>query len=102
MPTLKQFFDFVWDDGNFGKNEKHQVTDREAEEVFFDNQKVTSKDLLHSQNEVRFILIGKTKTGRLLYTVFTVGKDKIRIISARDINKKEVQLYEKKASSSKV
>lgn len=94
---LKKPVAFDWDRGNIGKNIKHKVEDKEAEEVFFDKKKVIYKDILHSQKEERFIVIGKTKKGRLLYTVFTIRGRKIRIISARDINKKEVKLYEKKA-----
>jgi len=55
------------------------------------------KDKLHSKKEQRFIILGKTKNKRLLYTVFTIRNNEIRIISARDINKKERKLYEKKA-----
>jgi len=97
MVILKKPLEFDWDKGNTGKNIKHQVEDKEAEEVFFDKKKVIYKDVFHSQKEERFIVIGKTKKGRLLYTVFNIRGKKIRIISARDINKKEVYLYEKKA-----
>ena len=41
--------------------------------------------------------VGKTKTGRLLFVVFTIRENRVRIISARDVNKKEVHLYEEKA-----
>lgn len=89
---------FDWDKGNIGKNEgKHKVLDREAEEAFFDKRKVLYKDRLHSGKEERFILIAKTKKGRLLFIVFAVRGKLVRIISARDINKKEVKLYEKTA-----
>lgn len=97
MKILKKPLEFEWDKGNIGKNKKHNVADKEAEEVFFDEKKVIYKDIFHSQKEERFIILGKTKKERLLYTVFTIRGKKIRIISARDINKKEVRLYEKKA-----
>jgi len=58
-----------------------------AEEVFLDEDKVIYKDILHSQIEDRFIILGKTKQKRLLYVVYTKRKSKIRIISARDIKK---------------
>lgn len=93
---LKKPLEFDWDKGNIGKNIKHHVEDKEAEEVFFDKKKVIYKDVFHSQKEERFIVIGKTKKGRLLYVVFNMRGEKIRIISARDINKREVRLYEKK------
>lgn len=97
MKILKQSFEFEWDRGNTGKNKKHRVSEREAEQVFFDNHKTIYKDILHSKLEKRMIILGKTKDKRLLYVVFTTRNSKIRIISARDINKKEVKFYEKTA-----
>ncbi len=99
---FKKAFEFQWDKGNISKNKKHNVTDEEAEEVFFDKNKLILKDILHSAGEERFRIIGKTKKGRLMFVAFTKRDNKIRIISARDINKKEVHLYEKKVNSSKV
>jgi len=87
---------FDWNKGNIDKNLKHDVTDREAEEAFFDNKKRTFKDKLHSKSEERFRIVGKTKEGRLLFIAFTIRNERIRIISARDISKKEVKLYEEK------
>lgn len=89
--------EFDWDKGNIGKNKKHDVDDPEIEEVFFDGKKVTLKDTLHSDNEERTIVLGRTKKERLLFVVFSRRKHKIRIISARDINKRERGLYEKTA-----
>jgi len=87
---------FDWDKGNINKNLKHDVADKEAEEAFFDSRKRTFKDKLHSKGEERLRIVGKTKEGRLLFIAFTIRNDRIRIISARDINKKEVKLYEEK------
>jgi uncharacterized DUF497 family protein len=97
MVIFKKPLEFDWDKGNIGKNIKHKVKDKEAEEVFFDEKKKTFKDKLHSKKEERLRVVGKSEKGRLLFIVFTVRKNKIRIISARDINKKEVCLYEEKA-----
>lgn len=95
MRINKKIFEFQWDKGNIEKNKKHKVEDKEAEEAFLDDGKVILKDKLHSTGlEERFIILGKTKRNRLLYIVFTQRDDKLRIISARDINKKEVYLYE--------
>lgn len=92
----KESIEFIWDRGNTDKNwRKQKVNNRECEEIFYDKGKKISKDALHSRKENRFILLGKTKKNRLLYIVFTIRNKKIRIISARDINKKEVPLYEK-------
>ena len=90
---------FEWDKGNIDKNKKHKVEDKEAEEVFFDTKRFIFKDKLHSGTEERFKIIGKTKKKRLLFIVFTKRNNNLRIISARDINKKEVYLYEEKIKS---
>lgn len=97
MKINKNAFEFSWDKGNINKNLKHKVDDKEAEEVFLDENKKTFKDKLHSNGEERFRIVGKTRKGRLLFVAFTIRGKKIRIISARDINKKEVKLYEKEA-----
>lgn len=98
MLTIKEPIEFIWDKGNKDKNWiKHRVTDRECEEVFFDENKKIFKDKLHSRGEERFRIVGKTKKRRLLFVVFTIRRGKVRIISARDVNKKEVCLYEEKA-----
>ncbi len=95
MKIDKSSEEFEWDKGNIGKNKKHNIEDKEAEEVFLDEGKVIFKDKIHStDDEERFIILGKTKKNKLLYLVFTKRTKKIRIISARKINKKEVHLYE--------
>ena len=97
MKIFRQALAFEWDSGNRGKNFKeHKVTDQECEEVFFDPKKKILKDQLHSDREERFLLLGKTKMERLLFVAFTARGDKVRVISARDINKRERHLYEKK------
>ncbi|MBU4369783.1 BrnT family toxin [Patescibacteria group bacterium] len=95
MNILEKAVKFEWDKANRNKNfVKHGVTDGECEEVFFDSNKKTLKDIYHSNKESRYILIGQTKLHRLLFIVFTIRKNKIRVISARDLNKKEKQLHE--------
>ena len=94
--VAKDIKGFIWDKGNIDKNWKtHRVANTECEEVFFDENKAVLKDVLHSGKEERFIILGKTGKSRLLFVVFTVRRKKIRIISARDTNKKERKLYEK-------
>ena len=98
MKIFKEPLEFQWDKGNVGKSlKKHKVEDKEAEEPFFDRKHRTFIDRLHSKGETRYRIVGKTKKERLLFVVFTKRNKKIRIISARDINKKEVYLYEEKA-----
>lgn len=102
MIVIKGFAEFEWDKGNTGKNKKHHVSDSECEEVFFDEKKAVLSDTLHSGGEERFILLGKTKADRLLYVVFTTRGKSVRVISARDVNRKEVHLYEKAAETPEV
>ncbi|MDP3957764.1 MAG: BrnT family toxin [bacterium] len=97
MEVLGAPWEFEWDAGNREKNSrKHKVSDAECEEIFFDSRKRILRDLLHSGKEERYILIGKTKRQRLLFVVFTLRRKKIRVISARALNKKERKLYEEK------
>lgn len=94
--TLPKPLVFEWDKGNKGKNwEKHKVTNDEAEEAFFDKSMFVFTDIKHSMREARYGLFGKTKRNRLLFIAFTVRKNKVRIISARPINRKEMIIYEK-------
>lgn len=92
---IGESIEFEWDEWNIEKNRVlHNVMPEEQEQVFFDENKVIYEDEDHSSGEERrFVIIGKTKTGRLLYEAFTVRNGKIRIISARDLNKKEVNLF---------
>ena len=97
MVVIRKPIEFIWDKGNKDKNWlKHRITNQESEEIFFDEEKKTFKDKLHSKGEERFRIVGKTRNDRLLFIAFTIRRNKVRIISARDINKKEVSLYEEK------
>ena len=96
MIIVPQPLVFEWDDANRIKNvKKHNATNEECEEIFFDPRKKIAKDILHSRYEDRYILIGETKKGRILFIVFTIRKTNVRVISARDLNRKERILYEK-------
>lgn len=103
MKIVKLPCAFEWDKGNKDKNLiKHRVTDQECEEVFFDGSKRFFGDIGHSGKEKRFIILGNARQKRLLFIVFTIRKNKIRIISARDVNKKERKIYEKAIENSKI
>ena len=85
---------FEWDEGNARKNWiRHQVTQGECEQVFFNEPIIVSDDLKHSINEKRWYLLGITDAQRLLFVVFTIRDQLIRVISARDMNKKEREIY---------
>ena len=95
MIDLAAIEGFDWDSGNARKNlDKHGVTQTEAEQVFA-NEPLISDDLAHSQAEVRFQALGETMSGRLLHVTFTLRGDgsKIRVISVRDMNRKEKVIY---------
>ena len=93
MIVIPEPLSFEWDSGNQDKNwQKHKVSISEAEEVFFDQHRKIAKDFMHSEKENRYMLIGKTKKDRALFIVFTIRKQKVTIISARDLNKKEYSL----------
>ena len=98
MIDLSKITGFEWDKWNIDKSyHKHGITPNEAEEVFVDKEILLLKDIKHSQQEERFEVIGKIIKGDILFTAFTIRKDKIRIISARKANKKERRRYEQKA-----
>jgi uncharacterized protein len=85
---------FDWDKGNIDKNwEKHRVFYREAEEVFFNQPLLIFSDKKHSGTEKRYQALGVANNGRTLSIFFTIRNKKIRVISARDQNKKEKQRY---------
>ena len=87
---------FEWDDGNARKNEKHQVSTAESEQVFFNAPLLVLADEKHSDKESRFHALGKTDRDRLLHIVFTLRElgSKIRVISARDMHRKERVIYD--------
>ena len=85
---------FQWDKANAEKNWlKHSVTPSECEQIFFNMPLILENDEKHSQKEDRYYALGKTDKHRLIFVVFTIRNNHIRIISARDVNKKERQVY---------
>src|SRR5271168_4547925 len=96
MLDLSQIVGFDWDDGNSLKSaDKHAVSQVGAEQVFADNRCLIADDVRHSQAEVRHHALGRTFENRLLHVTFTLrdNRTKIRVISARDGNRKERGLY---------
>ena len=94
MKVLRKPRSFEWDDGNRGKNfQKHKVTDEECEEVFSDPFKLVFADRKHSEQERRFVLVGTTKRYRHLFVIFTIRDQRIRVVSARDLKRKEYRFY---------
>lgn len=85
---------FEWDSGNERKNVKHGVAPAEAEQVFLNEPLVVLDDLKHSNTEQRLHALGQTVEGRLLHITFTIRTGRIRVISARDMHRKERAIYE--------
>lgn len=95
MVKPEDFTGFDWDEGNQDKNWiKHQVSRWECEQIFFNQPLVVLDDYKHSDSETRFAAFGKTDHNRLLVVIFTIRNQLIRVISARDMNKKERKFYE--------
>jgi uncharacterized protein len=93
---LSECVGFDWDDANTYKNwERHQVTPEEAEDVFFNEPLIVRSDIRHSQREKRYYALGQTESGRRLFVSFTVRRKLIRVISVRDMNYKEQDVYGK-------
>jgi uncharacterized protein len=85
---------FDWDKNNLSKNrEKHDVVFGECEEIFFNQPLLIAVDEKHSEREERFYALGKTDRERYLFAVFTIRNKRIRIISARDMSRKEREGY---------
>jgi uncharacterized DUF497 family protein len=91
---------FDWDEGNSRKNvEKHEVSQAEAEQVFFNDPLLVVEDAMHSNREIRLHALGRTDAGRLLHISFTLRQDGklIRVISARPMHRRERLRYEQES-----
>jgi uncharacterized DUF497 family protein len=97
MIDIEQIAGFDWDDGNSRKSaDKHDVSQAEAESVFFNDPLIVVADVKHSEKEQRLNALGKTAQNRLLHVTFTLRQNGtvIRVISARDMHRKERKIYE--------
>ena len=74
--------------------EKHRVSFQEASTIFGDKEILELPDREHSEEEFRFIGVGRSDRGRLLFVNFTVRSDRVRIISARQAQSWERREYE--------
>ena len=90
---------FDWDESNREKNWiTHQVSAGECEEVFFNLPLLIKSDPVHSKAETRYYVLGQTNINRRLFIAYTVRNKKIRVISARDMSRKERAFYAKENS----
>ena len=94
MSDFQSIQGFDWDEGNQDKNWlKHGVSSGECEELFFNLPLIIADDTKHSELERRHYALGQTNAGRLLFLSFTIRMDKVRVISARDMSRKEREIY---------
>jgi hypothetical protein len=85
---------FEWNEGNSDKNRYlHQVTDGESEQVFFNRPLAVAPDTKHSQQAARIFVLGRTDADRWLFIAFVSRENRIRVISARDMNDREAKRY---------
>lgn len=85
---------FEWDEEKAVANlRKHGISFEEGTTVFTDPLSITISDPLHSQDETRYIDIGRSSEGRLLVVVYT-EESTIRLISCRPATRAERRIYE--------
>jgi len=99
MIDLRNITGFDRDAGNRRKNDKHDVTTAEAEHIFFNKPLLMLQDHKHSIHELHLHALGQTDGSRLLHITFTLrdSANTIRVISARDMHRKERKIYENTA-----
>ena len=96
MRPLDECAGFEWDEANAQKNwERHRVAPEEAEDVFFNEPLIVRSDIRHSQREKRYYALGQTSLGRYLFVAFTIRRKLIRVISVREMNRREQEVYGK-------
>ena len=103
MIDWTQVTGFNWDEGNARKSvEKHDVSQSEAEQIFFNQPLLLLEDSKHSQKESRYHALGITDDKRFLHITFTLRESGtlIRVISARNMNRKERKVYEQSKTDS--
>jgi hypothetical protein len=85
---------FDWDEGNAQKIwDRHRVRAGECEEAFFNEPFLVAWDQKHSDREPRYYALGQTDGGRELFLVFTIRGELVRVISARDMSRRERREY---------
>ncbi len=93
---------FEWDDGNTEKCQKHGLSLDEIEDFFRQGNLYIAPDIKHSQDEQRFLAMGKSLSDRHMFVVFTLRKKDgdylIRPISARYMHEREARKYDEESS----
>jgi uncharacterized DUF497 family protein len=89
-----QGVDFEWEsDKALINRHKHETSFETACEVFFDPL-LCPDDPQIVDGEVRERVIGMTKNWQLLYVVYTIRNDRIRVISVRPADRRHKKNYE--------
>ena len=97
MKSFPESKSFDWDQGNINKNwDRHGVHHLECEEIFFNEPIVRQVEKRGVSQEECVSALGMTNEGRFLFVVFTIRSGRIRVVSARDMNKKERKIYHEK------
>jgi uncharacterized protein len=92
---LARITGFQWGAGNATKSwTRHEVSQAECEQIFFNEPLVLAADAAHSADEPRYFALGQSNEGRLLLVVFTLRDSFIRVISARPMSRRERQVYQ--------
>ena len=87
--------EFDWDPKKAANNlRKHGVSFNEAATVFGDPLGTTVPDPDRSLAEDRYITVGMSDRHRLVIVAHTERGERIRIISARELNRAEREAYE--------
>lgn len=93
---------YEWDPTKTKMNlRKHGVAFKDAATVFKDPLSITTFDPDHSEEEDRFITFGFAASGRLLMVAHTDRRDRIRILSARELTRGERETYEEEVQRRK-
>jgi hypothetical protein len=92
--SIPEFEGFDWSGGNAEKNwKRHHVPPLEAEQMFFNAPLLAGTDAAHSGKEKRFYALGQTDEGRELFVAFTMRGQRLRVVSVRDMSRKERKVY---------
>jgi len=88
--VLDECVGFDWDQGNVEKNwQRHRVAWWECEQALLQEPLLVKRDPAHSAHESRYVALGKTDAGRRLFLALTTRRKRIRVISARDMSRRE-------------
>jgi uncharacterized DUF497 family protein len=97
---LAQCTGFQWDGGTAEQNrELHQVSQGECEQVFFNRPFLVAPAVGHAEREPRDAALGRTNAARRMAVVFTIRETLVRVISARDLSRRERRIYEQGQTS---